>query len=65
MTTKVKSGSIIQLHTGTYHTAEALPHILEYLKNQNLSAVTVSKLIYFKNYIIDNNGMQISESETE
>ncbi len=64
VTTKVKRGSIIQLHTGTEHTAEALPQILEYLKNENLSAVPVSELIYFDNYIIDNNGMQIRESVT-
>ena len=64
VTTKVKRGSIIQLHTGTEHTAEALPHILDYLKKENLSAVPVSELIYFDNFIIDNNGMQISEQET-
>ena len=64
VTTKVKRGSIIQLHTGTAHTSEALPQILEYLKNENLSAVTISELIYFNDYIIDNNGMQIAEKET-
>lgn len=64
VTAKVKNGSIIQLHTGTDHTAEALPQILEYLKNENLSAVTVSELIYFNDFIIDSNGMQISEQGT-
>jgi len=64
VTTKVKRGSIIQLHTGTEHTAEALPQILEYLKNQNLSAVPVGELIYSDDFVIDNNGMQISESGT-
>ena len=58
VTTKVQKGSIIQLHTGTAHTAEALPKILEYLKNENLSGVKVSELIYHENFIIDNNGMQ-------
>ena len=66
VTTKVQKGSIIQLHTGTEHTAEALPQILEYLKNENLSAVVVSELIYHEKFIIDNNGMQIcEESETK
>lgn len=64
VTTKVQCGSIIQLHTGTEHTAEALPHILDYLKNENFSVVPVGELIYFSDYRIDNNGMQISEKET-
>ena len=66
VTTKVQKGSIIQLHTGTEHTFQALPQILEYLKNENLSAVVVSDLIYYDNFIIDNNGMQVcEESETQ
>lgn len=60
----MQRGSIIQLHTGTAHTAEALPQILDYLKNENFSIVPVGELIYFNDYIIDNNGMQISEKET-
>lgn len=64
VTTKVQRGSIIQLHTGTEHTAEALPQILDYLKNENLSVVPVGELIYLSDYRIDNNGMQISEQET-
>lgn len=58
VTTKVKSGSIIQLHTGTEHTAEALPEILRYLKSENFEAVTVGELIFKDNYIIDYNGTQ-------
>lgn len=58
VTTKVKRGSIIQLHTGTAHTAEALPEILSYLKNESFEAVTVSELILKDNYIIDSNGTQ-------
>lgn len=65
VTTKVQNGSIIQLHTGTEHTAEALPQILEYLKNKNLSVVTASELIYHENFIIDNNGKQIFKKETK
>ena len=66
VTTKVQKGSIIQLHTGTEHTAQALPQILKHLKNKKLSAVIVSDLLYYDNFIIDNNGMQIcEESETK
>lgn len=65
VTTKVQKGSIIQLHTGTEHTAKALPQILEYLKNKNLSVVTASELIYHEKFIIDNNGKQIFKKETK
>ena len=64
VTTIVQKGSIIQLHTGTEHTAEALPQILEYLKNNNISSTVVSDLIYSDNYIIDNNGTQIYKNGT-
>ena len=64
VTSKVQSGSIIQLHTGTAHTARALPMILDYLLKANLTPVTVGELIYTDNYTIDNNGMQIAEETT-
>ena len=58
VTSKIKSGSIIQLHTGTEHTAEALPEILNYIKSNGFNPVTVGELILKDNYIIDNNGTQ-------
>ncbi len=58
---KVGSGSIIQFHTGTEHTAEALPEIFEMLTEQGYSFVTVGELIYKENYTIDNTGRQIKE----
>ena len=61
---KVQKGSVIQLHTGTDHTSEALPMILDYLKAQNLTPVTVSELIYFTDYTINHNGTQIKVSTT-
>ena len=64
VTTRVKNGSIIQLHTGTKYTAEALPLILDFLETNNFQCVTVSELIYHDDYFIDNNGMQIRESHT-
>lgn len=63
VTSLVKSGSVIQLHTGTEHTAEALPDILSYLKKNGYTCVTVGELIYHENYYIDNNGMQILLTE--
>lgn len=64
MTSKVKSGSIIQFHTGTEHTAEALPEILDYLKRAGLKPVCVGELIFKNGYTIDNNGLQKAENPT-
>lgn len=64
VTSKAHSGDIIQLHTGTEHTAEALPEILSFLKKENYSCVTVGELILKNNYYIDNNGIQKCEKET-
>ena len=59
VTPKVKSGSVIQLHSGTAHSAEALPLLLDYLTQNGLCPVTVSELIYHTDYRIDINGTQI------
>lgn len=59
VSTKVKSGSIIQLHSGTEHTAEALPQILDYLTENGFIPVTVGNLIYKSDYKIDINGTQM------
>lgn len=58
VTSKIKSGSIVQLHTGTENTAQALPYILDYINSNNFKCVKVSELIYNDNYTIDNNGTQ-------
>ena len=60
---KVKNGSIIQFHTGTSHTAEALPEILEFFKNKNIKCVPVGELIYYDNFTINHNGTQICNKE--
>lgn len=57
----MKNGSIVLLHNGAEHTAEALPLMLSELKNQGYEFVTVSELIYKDNYYIDNAGMQIAK----
>ncbi len=58
VTSKVKSGSIIQLHSGTEHTADALPDLLDYLTANGFTTTTVSKLIYTSDYKINSNGTQ-------
>ena len=64
VTSKAEKGSIIQLHTGTDHTAEALPLILDYLKEENLTPVKVSELIFFTDFTINHNGTQIKTNPT-
>ena len=54
----VKNGSIILMHNNGLHTAEAVPIILETLKNKGYSFVPVGELILRENYVIDGTGMQ-------
>lgn len=54
----VKNGSIILMHNNGLHTAEAVPIILETLKNRGYSFLPVGELIYRENYVIDGTGMQ-------
>lgn len=54
----VKSGSIILMHNNGLHTAEAVPIILETLKNKGYKFVPIGELIYRENYVIDVNGRQ-------
>ena len=54
----VKSGSIILMHNNGLHTAEAVPIILETLKNRGYTFVPIGELIYRENYVIDNTGRQ-------
>lgn len=54
----VKNGSIILMHNNGLHTAEAVPIILETLKNRGFTFLPVGELIYRENYVIDGTGMQ-------
>lgn len=55
----VKNGSIVLMHNDGEHTVEALPLIIEGLKNKGYSFVTIGELIYKDNFIIDHTGKQI------
>ncbi len=55
---RVRSGSIILCHNNGKHTAEALPVILDTLKNKGFTFVSIGELIYRENYTIDPNGRQ-------
>ena len=54
----VKSGSIILMHNNGLHTAEAVPIIVETLKNRGYTFVPVGELIYRENFLIDGTGRQ-------
>ena len=53
-------GSIILLHNGAKHTAEALPQIIAGLKEKGYEIVPISELIYKENYTLNHEGRQIS-----
>lgn len=59
---KVKNGSIVLFHNQGLHTWEALPNIIDALKEKGYSFVTVGELIYKDNYYIDTDGGQIRNS---
>ena len=58
VTKNVRRGSIILFHSGKKNTLEALPQILEILKNGGYEFAKVSELIYTENYTIDHTGRQ-------
>ncbi|MGN0806353.1 MAG: polysaccharide deacetylase family protein, partial [Candidatus Coproplasma sp.] len=55
---QVQAGSIILMHNNGLHTAEAVPIIIETLKNKGYTFVPIGELIYRENYTIDVNGRQ-------
>lgn len=55
----VKNGSIILMHNNGLHTWEAVPIIVETLKNRGYEFVPIGELIYRENYTIDVTGRQI------
>lgn len=55
---RVKSGSIILMHNNGLHTAEAVPIIIETLKNKGYTFVPIGELAYKDNFYIDANGRQ-------
>lgn len=53
-----KNGSIILMHNNGLHTAEAVPIIIETLKNKGFKFVPIGELIYRENYVMDVTGRQ-------
>ena len=55
---RVKEGSIILCHNNSDHILDALPLLLERLKNAGYTVGSVGELIYQSDYYIDNLGIQ-------
>ena len=59
---KVKPGSIVLFHNAADHTPEALPTVIEELKAEGYSFVTVSQLVLTKDYHIEHDGTQVKNA---
>lgn len=55
----VKNGSIVLMHNDGKYTVQALPLIIEGLKNKGYTFKTIGEIIYRDNYEIDHTGRQI------
>ena len=55
----LQNGSIILMHNGAKYTAQALPKVIEGLKEKGYELVPISELIYTDNYHLDVTGRQI------
>ena len=57
----VTNGSIILCHNNSDHILEALPLMINYLKEQGYQMVKLSDLVYDSDYTINNNGKHIKK----
>ena len=57
----LQNGSIVLMHNGAKYTAEALPKIIEGLREKGYELVPISELIYRDNYHLDVTGRQIQD----
>lgn len=65
VTKNIKNGSIILFHVGAKNTPEALPSIIEKIKDEGYEFALVSDLIYKEDYYIDHAGRQHKNSAVE
>ncbi len=59
-TKSVQKGSILLLHCGAPHTAEALPEVIRKLKEMGYGFSTVGEMIYRENCEFDHTGRQLA-----
>ena len=55
---KAKSGDIVLFHNNSDHVLDALPVILESLKNKGFKFVALSEMVMTDNYYVDSHGVQ-------
>lgn len=58
VTADIHAGDIVLFHNNGLHTAEALPRVLDYLQQQGLQVVPVSRLLLRNDWYVDVNGVQ-------
>ncbi len=62
VTSKAKKGSIVLFHNNSDNIIDGLKLVLEYFKCNNTNVIPIGNLIYYDNYTINNQGVQIKKS---
>lgn len=63
VTSKAKNGSIVLFHNNSDNILEGLKMVLEYFKCKKSKVVPIGELIYYDNFTINNQGVQIKKGE--
>ena len=61
VTTKAKNGSIVLFHNNSDNIIDGLKLVLEYFKSNKTEVVPIGELIYYENFTINSQGMQIKK----
>lgn len=61
VTSKSKSGSIVLFHNNSDNIITGLKMVLEYYKCNNMKVVPIGQLIYYDNFTINNQGLQMQK----
>ena len=59
VTSKAKNGSIVLFHNNSDNILASLKMVLEYFKTRKTQVVPIGELIYYDNFTINNQGVQI------
>ena len=63
VTSKSKSGSIVLFHNNSDNILDGLKMVLEHFKCKKTKVVPIGELIYFDNFYINNQGVQIKREK--
>lgn len=63
VTKHLQKGSIALLHSGAKNTAQALPQLIEEIKNRGFQIKLVSEIIYKGSYTLDHTGRQFEKNK--